>query len=100
MQSVTLPYALIVALIATVVTLTVAAAALCVQHGSARRAVDLSPPSPHTPRSDCPRSGCTIVHPRVGRHRRRPEPAGPVEVVASVIACGFGLFAGRGRHYR
>lgn len=100
MLSVTIPYALVIGTSATITLITLATAAFTVQRCSARRSLDLSPPSPRTPRSCCPRPWCRLVHPGNGRHRRDPRPDGAVDVFASALFCGFGLISvPKGAHY-
>ncbi|TQL76992.1 hypothetical protein FB566_2536 [Stackebrandtia endophytica] len=98
MQSVTVPYLLLITVAVTLAVLTLTTTALTIQQSSARRAVDLSRPSPHTNRTDCPRPGCTIVHPRAGRHRADPQPDTPFKIVIATLA--LVVRGGRRRHHR
>lgn len=101
MQSVTVPYPVIIGITIAVTILALFAAALIAHTTSVCRAQNLSHPSPLTKRSNCPRPGCQIVHPRPGRHRADPRPAGTIDVFVSAFFCGFGLFTvPKGSHYR
>lgn len=100
MQSVTVPYALLIAVAVTLAVLTLTTTALTIQQSSARRAIDLSRPSPHTRRTNCPRLGCTIVHPRTGRHRADPQPDGPFQTIVATVALALKARPQRGQHHR
>ena len=99
MQSVTVPYPLMITLAVLLAVLALTTVAWAVQHTSARRSIDLSRPSPHTRRTNCPRPGCTIVHPSVGRHRADPHPDGPFTTIAATLALAVVLRPQRGQHY-
>ena len=99
MQSVTVPYGLFIVAAILLTALTLYTTALTIQQASVRRSVDLSRPSPHTRRTDCPRPGCTIVHPKTGRHRADPRPDSPLQIATATLITALLPRPQRGQHY-